>query len=83
MAAGRLPMPGSEYGPCQSPQCGHKDCSETRSLAKLKCRYCKKSIGFERRFYFLPSKVSTRGELVHAVCYEEHVEKTAANVESN
>jgi hypothetical protein len=48
-------------------------------MAEHECQYCHKPIGYERRFYFLPSEQgttsqgSTRGELVHAACHEDAI----------
>jgi len=74
MAAGQLPRPGSEFGPCLTEECGHIDCGQTREMAKQECRYCRKPIGYDRRFYILPSEQNaTRGELVHATCHEDAI----------
>ena len=76
MAAGRLPFPGTEYGPCSTP-CEHKDCKATEQMSEMKCSYCEKPIGYETRFY----QTSNHGEpmkLVHATCHEEAIEKERA-----
>jgi len=72
MAAGRLPFPGTKYGPCSTP-CNHKDCKETERMSEQVCKYCSKPIGYEVRFYQMEDK-----NLVHAVCYEEALEKEKA-----
>jgi hypothetical protein len=65
MAAGRLPKPGTELGPCDWP-CRHKDCVETRMMAASVCRFCSTPVGYERRFY----KDDERAGYVHASCAE-------------
>lgn len=77
MAAGRLPAPGTEFGPCIVPTpdgkgsdaCGHTDCAATRAEAATICRFCGKEIGYETRFYI---ESDTR-QLVHADCLEDNV----------
>lgn len=49
MAAGYLPPPGSEHGPCDS--CEHRDCAETRRMAAAKCMFCHEPIGYVYGFY--------------------------------
>lgn len=49
MAAGFLSKPGTKFGPCKE-LCSHKDCQETRSMAKALCKYCNKPIGYDRGF---------------------------------
>ena len=66
MAAGTLPKPGTEYGPCV-PDCQHRDCAETRRMATQLCTICKTPIDYDIRFYVDPDN---REELVHAVCLE-------------
>ncbi len=76
MAAGRLPQPGSEFGPCAVEKCGHIDCNQTRDMAMTRCKYCGKVIGYDRRFYAFPiAGKPGEGELTHALCYEDAVEK--------
>lgn len=75
MAAGILAMPGTDAGPCLDP-CGHRDCGETRFIAEFMCRFCKTSIGYERRFYLDPEPCqATRDHRgwVHASCLERSV----------
>ena len=71
MAAGRLPFPGTKYGPCNEP-CSHKDCNETERMSESTCKYCTKKIGYETRFYQLEDNT-----LVHAACHEEAIESEA------
>lgn len=68
MAAGRLPKPGTEYGPCEG-ECEHVDCKATRLMAAAVCHFCEETIGYDRRFYR-----DEGGALVHAVCLEESIE---------
>jgi len=57
MAAGVLPKPGTEGGPCalgpqgEYPDCGHTDCFATYGMANERCHYCGKRVGYEVRFY--------------------------------
>jgi len=63
MAAGILPKPGSQYGPCKV-KCKHIDCAETRARAQSTCLYCRKPVGYGVRVY-------QHGEYtVHALCHE-------------
>lgn len=75
MAAGRLPQPGSKFGPCADEKCGHTDCNQTREMAMSRCQYCGKVIGYDRRFYIMPTKTAGQAQLAHALCHEEAVEK--------
>lgn len=61
MAAGFLPPPGTELGPCV-PDCAHEDCAETRRMAEALCPHCGAVIGYDTRFYVHP--------LRHAFCAE-------------
>lgn len=70
MAAGRLPRPGTEVGPCEG-DCDHLDCVETMRMAAQPCPYCSKPIGFQTRFYQLGTADQ---RLVHASCHEDAVE---------
>jgi len=79
MAAGTLPKPGSNYGPCWDAVlgdvCRHPDCAETRVMAAQVCRLCKERIGYERRYYVDPDsegKSVQERELVHAACLEDY-----------
>ena len=67
MAAGRLPKPGTEFGPCE--ECSHIDCAETRSMAQAVCHYCEEPIGYDRGFY------QSDGALVHSSCFEDAIEE--------
>jgi hypothetical protein len=66
MAAGRLPEPGTEFGPCIEP-CKHRDCLASRQMAEAICPECKKPIGYGVGFY---KRHGGEGELVHAACEE-------------
>lgn len=68
MAAGILPRPGTQYGPCEQP-CDHVDCRATRQDAASICVYCRREIGFGTRFY------RTDLTLVHAACAENAAER--------
>ena len=74
MAAGRLPSPGTAFGPCEK-ECKHLDCQMTKSMANSTCHYCSCSIGYENRFY----QIERNGlrVLVHADCHEEAIESEA------
>lgn len=71
MSAGRLPAPGTEYGPCET--CEHLDCTATREQARTICHYCVGVIGYENRYY---NDETPSGErtLVHADCLEKALE---------
>lgn len=71
MAAGILPAPGTEVGPCVK-KCRHIDCQETRERAASRCLYCRKPVGFDVLVY-------QHGDYtVHARCHEEAAEVNAA-----
>ena len=67
MAAGVLPKPGTDYGPCVS-SCVHIDCKATREDAGSTCRFCLNDIGYDRRFF------REGNGLVHASCLEDDIE---------
>lgn len=69
MAAGSLPAPGTEYGPCVE-ACEHRDCAATRRMLEAPCRICGEPIGHERRFYDETDRDTAPAQLVlvHAVC---------------
>ena len=69
MSAGRLPAPGTKFGPC-IPTCKHVDCAATREDATATCRFCLEPIGYECRFY----REASGTKLVHALCLEDDVE---------
>ncbi len=72
MAAVSLPAPGTAYGPCEEP-CSHIDCRDFRAMAVTICRFCKKPIGYQRRFYNDNEHSASGFALIHAVCLEESV----------
>jgi hypothetical protein len=91
MGAGRIPRPGTKYGPC-SPvvssnsyggppaliYCKHLDCQRSREDAAALCAFCDKAIGYETPFYSGGEDVRHfhgRDALVHALCLELAVEK--------
>lgn len=65
MAAGTLPAPGTELGPCLDEACGHTDCALTREMAAKFC-ICDEPIGYGTRFYAYGA-----GGLNHARCVEQ------------
>lgn len=75
MAAGLLPKPGTKIGPCKG-TCKHRDCAETKRDAATPCRFCAKAIGYGVGFY----RARMSGELAHAVCFKEAVERNDARV---
>lgn len=84
MAAGRLPAPGIEFGPCIDQACGHIDCAQTREMAENLCKYCLKPVGYETRFYLINVESSRPTKMtVHASCYEEAIEEERKKEESN
>jgi hypothetical protein len=66
MAAGYLPEPGTQYGPCAD-ACAHTDCARTRQQAGMTCPTCGEQIGYERGFY----QRDNWQVLVHAACAED------------
>lgn len=71
MAPGKLPAPGTEYGPCEG-KCKHLDCKETRSMARTTCRHCHREIGYDRLFFVLDQKGVAK-VLAHADCHEKNL----------
>ena len=67
MAAGVMPAPGTEYGPCED-ECQHRDCAATRERAAFICRYCGEPIGYDTRFYIEGRPIDLLA--VHALCAE-------------
>ena len=67
MAAGTLPAPGTEYGPCVG-DCSHRDCAKTRKDAASVCPLCEEPIGYETPYYVDDDK-----SLVHARCLEARI----------
>jgi hypothetical protein len=85
MAASTLPEPGTKYGPCVSQRskngvvlnCAHKDCAESRMIARSVCRLCGRAIGYGERFYGDEQTREATGlnkRWVHAACFEDAVE---------
>jgi len=73
MAAGILPKPGEDNGPCDY-ECQHRDCVLTRAMAKYVCRYCGKVIGYGEPFYQDQDREQKKiMGLIHAVCLERHI----------
>jgi hypothetical protein len=70
MAASAIPAPGTEFGPCLSEDCVHRDCACSRREAAAQCRICGESIGFERLWY---ASVDGIEGAVHASCAEAPV----------
>lgn len=67
MAAGMLPKPGSQHGPCVEP-CKHTDCALTRQMAATPCGICGDAITYDRPFY--DERDGAARGLVHAMCLE-------------
>lgn len=81
MAAGMLPRPGTEYGPCLK-ACEHLDCAETRRMALAKCDICGKPIDFETRFYRRPmDEARDIGTVLHDAARQDYVLVHAAELE--
>lgn len=74
MAAGQLWAPGTEDGPCADP-CEHRDCASTRAMAEAPCSYCKKPIGYDRRFYRDSAAGDPSLQQSHASCAEAEYER--------
>jgi len=75
MASTKLPLPGSQYGPCAEP-CKHQDCARARADAAEVCIYCGESIGYNRSFYDMSSYAGLRPILAHALCAETYIVQT-------
>ena len=75
MAAGILQKPGSKVGPCRE-ACKHRDCQQTRQDAAALCPFCRKAISYGVGFY----RARLSGDLAHAMCFEEAVERNDARV---
>lgn len=73
MAAGRIPAPGTEHGPCES-TCPHTDCAANRRMAAVLCVHCSKPIGYEVPMYNVtPSDEAAWSKLAHQACELEAV----------
>ena len=68
MAYGRLPEPGTEFGPCEG-ECNHTDCNKTREMAETECGICSEKIGYETNF-----QKDRNGNLVHHICNLDKIE---------
>ena len=66
MAAGILPRPGSEYGPCEG-SCPHRDCAASHEMAARICPLCTHPIGYGVRFFQDSDEPSV---FHHAECVE-------------
>ena len=75
MAARILPKPGTKLGPCKG-TCKHRDCAQTRGDATAICRFCSTPIGYNVGFF----RSSLSGDLAHAFCMEEAIERNDARV---
>lgn len=73
MAAGILPPPGTELGPCLQ-ECEHTDCEATRSMASAVCSLCGEPIGYDVRLFALYDSDAQIAGYVHALCHEQEVE---------
>ena len=73
MAATSLPKIGTEYGPYEDEDCGHRDCAKTREMADEHCYICGAKIGYEKSFY--TDKDNGNLRYVHAVCYEDSIKR--------
>jgi len=76
MAAGHLPKPGTELGPCLDEACGHIDCAATRAMAAAVCHFCQTPIGYDRGFVHDPDSQETQNikRLVHFDCLYRFLE---------
>lgn len=79
MAAGMLPSPGTEFGPCDNALCGHEDCRYIRLMADASCRVCSLHIGYDRKFYSEDPGPESQGTfrrvLVHSGCLEREIQR--------
>ena len=78
MAAGRIPAPGSDLGPCAEP-CAHPDCAASRAQAASRCHNCGDAIGYDTRYYTLVTITTREGpdkrHYVHADCEEDSIQE--------
>lgn len=72
MAAGQIPAPGTQWGPCAEP-CQHTDCAASRRTAESLCVVCKLPIRYATAFYDVTDRGSGK-DFAHAVCFEEQLE---------
>lgn len=68
MAAGSIPKPGTQYGPCAG-SCEHRDCAAMWRVMDSICHHCGSRIGYDKNFYDVGD-----GAHVHAVCEETAIE---------
>ena len=78
MAVGKIPSPGSTFGPCKPTKehggvCNHPACTAKRRMAESLCQYCGEPIGYETLFYSAPDGAPEA--LVHATCLEASIER--------
>lgn len=75
MAAGVIPDPGTEHGPCgpREADCSHRDCAAMRRGAACVCPACEKAIGYDRRYYANGGPKDDQPE--HAVCLEDRIDR--------
>lgn len=66
MPATTIPAPGTRGGPCRG-WCRHPVCKDQKHLARSKCLYCQKPVGYD--VPIIPWGVLA----VHAECHEEAV----------
>lgn len=71
MAAGTLPRPGTDLGPCDD-DCQHRDWAATREQAATECIHCDEPIGYDTPFIIV-ERVSEPGAnerlvLAHRIC---------------
>jgi len=69
MASITIPKPGSDFGPCENPSCGHVDCGDHRCNAAKLCTICRKPIGYDRHCY-----LNGDDSPCHHVCLVEKLE---------
>jgi hypothetical protein len=73
MAAGVLPAPGEQYGPCVDEKCVHTDCAATRAMATGLCSICGEPIGYGVRFYSQSDNPDPQA-CDHAACVESQLD---------
>ncbi len=79
MAAGTLPRPGTELGPCEE-ECQHTDCAETHRMAAQLCTICGEPISYETPFFRASGDWQ---QLTHADCLREQQEQAVQYVAVN
>ena len=74
----RLPAMGTKYGACE--RCRHAECAAARKIARAKCNYCGKAIGFEVQYYDLWDESGKVGGYAHRECIGAELDEEEARL---